>query len=422
MALDLLIFGLFLAASAFFSSSETAFIAVSPYTLESLAKKGSKRARLILQVLARINDFLATILVGNTLVNVAAASLATSVVARLLKDPEQTVLLATVSTTILLLVFGEVNPKTFAAHNPLKTSLVFIYPIRIFLILFYPFVKAFAFLTGLIMPSTKAGGGSLARHLSEEEIRILLSSGPRSLSSLRAKMIAGVLDIGARPVKEVMVPRPQVKAIEAGATLAEVVTVIETAGYSRYPVFRGRMDNIEGVLHAKDVIRYITDNKSFNISAVVRRPFFVPELASLETTLGQMQQNAVHLALVVDEFGSLEGLVTLEDIIEEIVGDIRDEHDDQLEEAWFSRLEDGVYLVKGSMPVKEANQALGLRVPEKSGFTTLAGFFLSECGRIPLEKDSLVVDGVRYSVERMNKRHISLLRIDLRGREAGAAA
>jgi len=422
MVLDLLIFGLFLAASAFFSSSETAFIAVSPYTLESLARKGSKRARLILRVLSRINDFLATILIGNTLVNVAAASLATSVAARLLRDPEQAVLLATVSTTILILIFGEINPKTFAAHNPLKTSLVYIYPVRVLLILFYPLVKAFTFLTRVIMPSTKAGGGGLARHLSEEEIRILLSSGPRSLSSLRTKMIAGVLDIGARPVKEVMVPRPQVRAIEAGATLAEVVAIIEAAGYSRYPVFRGRMDNVEGLLHAKDIIPYITDNKSFNISSLLRRPFFVPELASLETTLVQMQETAVHLAVVVDEFGSMEGIVTLEDIIEEIVGEIRDEHDDQLEEAWYSRLEEGVYLIKGSTPVKEANQALGLLVPEMSGYTTLAGFFLSEFGRIPQEKDALVVRGVSYSVERMNKRHISLLRVDLRHQEDGPAA
>jgi putative hemolysin len=422
MFLDLLIFGFFLAIYAFFSAAETAFIAVSPYTLESLARQGSQRARLILGVLARINDFLATILVGNTLVGVAAASLATSLATRLLRDPDQAVLLATVSTTVLILVFSELNPKTFAAHYPLKTSLLFVYPVRVLLVLFYPLVKAFSFLTGLLMPSTKSGAGGLARHLNEEEIRILLSSGPRSVSSLRKKMIAGVLDIGARPVKEVMVPRPQVKAIEAGATLDEVMAVINAAGYSRYPVFRGRMDNIEGVLHAKDIICHLADNKSFDISSGLRPAFFVPELASLETTLVQMQQRAAHLALVVDEFGSFEGIVTLEDIIEEIVGDIRDEHDDQLEEAWFSRLEEGQYLVKGSMPVKEANQALGLRLPERSGYTTLAGFFLSEFGRIPQDKDSLVVGGVRYSVERMNKRHISLLRVDLRGREAGPAA
>jgi len=422
MVLDLLILGVFLAASAFFSSAETAFIAVSPYTLESLAKKGSKRARFILRVLSRINDLLATILVGNTLVNVAAASLATSLVARFVPDPSQAVLLATVSTTLLILIFGEVNPKTFAAHNPLKTTLVFIHPIRFLLVLFYPLVKASSFLTGLLMPSTKAGAGTLARHLTEEEIRILLTSGPRSLSSLRTRMISGVLDIGARPVKEVMVPRPQVKALEVGATLAEIVALVESAGYSRYPVFRGRMDNIEGFLHAKDIITYIIDNKQFNLSSLLRRPFFVPELASLETALVEMQQNAVHMAVVVDEFGSMEGIVTLEDIIEEIVGEIRDEHDDQLEEAWFSRLEDGAYLIKGSMPVKEANQALGLRAPESRDYTTLAGFFLSEFGRIPREKDAFVVGGVRYAVERMNKRHISLLRVDLRGQEDGPDA
>ncbi len=421
MVLDLLLFGFFLSASAFFSSSETAFIAISPYTLESLAKKGSRRARLILRVLTRINDLLATILVGNTLANVAAASLATSLASRFVRDPDQAVILATVSTTILLFIFGEVNPKTFAAHNPLRTTLVFIHPIRAFLVLFYPLVKTFSFLTRLIMPSTKAARGGLARHLTEEEIRILLSSGARGLSTLRSKMIAGVFDIGSRPVKEVMVPRPQVKAVEAGATLLEIVAAVESAGFSRYPVYRGRVDNVEGLLHAKDIIPYASGHKPFDMKALLRRPFFVPELASLETTLVQMQHNAVHMAVVVDEFGSMEGIVTLEDIIEEIVGEIRDEHDDQME-AWFSRLEDGAYLIKGSTPVKEANKALGLLIPEKSDYTTLAGFFLSEFGRLPREKDAFVFHRFRYTVERMNKRHISLLRVERVRQDGGPAA
>ncbi len=411
MLASVLLFILFLAASAFFSSSETAFIAVNPYSLESAEKKGSRRARHVRRILLKINDFLATILIGNTLVNVAAASVATAFFVRLVPDPNRAVLLATAATTVLILFFGEINPKTYAAHHPLKTSFRLVYPVRAFTILLYPLVKAFTFISGLVMPSSKQGSGALARPLGEEEIRLFLRSGTRSLPDSRRRMIFGVLDIGDRPVKEVMVPRQKVRAIEAGASLREILDTIRSAGFSRYPVYRGRLDNIEGLIHAKDLIPFIQDPGEFEISRLLRRPAFVPELASLETALRQMQAGAVHLAVVVDEFGSMEGIVTLEDILEEIVGEIHDEHDDQ-PEAWFEKTAEGAYLVRGSAPVKDVNEALGLGLPERGDYTTLAGFLLAEFGRLPREKEAVLFRGGRYTVERMNKRHISLVRVE----------
>ena len=232
----------------------------------------------------------------------------------------------------------------------------------------------------------------------------MLGSGVRGMSSPRRRMISGILDIGSRPIKEIMVPRPQVREI------------IQSAGYSRYPVFKGRTDNIEGLLHAKDVVSLLLEGKEFDLRSVLRKPFFVPESAPMEKVLLQMQENAVHMAFIVDEFGSLEGIVTLEDIIEEIVGDIRDEQDES-SEAWHHRADDGDYLIKGSASVNEINRVLPFKLPEKSDYTTLAGFFLYEFGRIPKEKDSLEHEGRRFIVERMNKRHISLIRV----RTAGAA-
>jgi putative hemolysin len=216
--------------------------------------------------------------------------------------------------------------------------------------------------------------------------------------------------MGSRPVKEVMVPRPEVKAIEVESTLAEVLDMVRSAGYSRYPVYRGRLDNIEGIIHSKDMIGYLIDNKDIIIKDILRKPFFVPELASLEKVLLQMQEKAVHMALVVDEFGNVDGLVTLEDIIEEIVGEIQDEHDGQTEE-WFSRRDGGRYLITGAAPVKNVNALVALGIPEKGGYTTLAGFFLSEFGRLPREKDSFEFGGHRLTVEKMNKRHISLIEV-----------
>jgi putative hemolysin len=416
----LLLFVLFLALSAFFSASETAFVASNPYTLEYLEKKGSKKARFVRQALSRIDRLLTTILVGNTLVNAAAASLATYIINSLIPDKNQAVLLATLVTTVLILFFGEINPKTYAAHNPVKTAFWLIHPLRFFMALFSPVARFFSFLARILFPSASRTEG-FSRKLGEEEVRILMSTGVRGLSTLRRKMIAGVLDIGSRSVREIMVPRPQVRTIDADSTFEQVRDAIRTAGFSRYPVFSGRRDNIEGILHAKDVIPLVGCDPGFSIRSIVRKPFFVPESASMEKVMVQMQENAVHMAIVVDEFGSIEGIVTLEDIIEEIVGEIRDEHDDAGEE-WLTRLEEGAYRIKGSAPIKEINETLLLNIPEKNDYTTLAGFLLYEFGRIPQEKEALEYGGHRFLVEKMNKRHISLIQVRLSPNAEGSAS
>jgi putative hemolysin len=406
----ILLFLLFLALSAFFSSAETAFIAANPYTLQSLESRGSKKARLVRRVLARIDGLLATILIGNTLVNAAAASVATTVFVSFIPRKNEAVLLATLTTTLLVLFFGEINPKTFAAHNPVKTAFLFIHPVRFLVTVLSPLVRVLSFLSRVFFPSARGGPEGHYGTMGEEEVRILLGSGVRGLSSPRRRMISGILDFGSRPIKEIMIPRPQVRAIEVESSVDQVRETIRSAGFSRYPVFKGRMDNIEGLLHAKDLVSLLLEGKEFDLRSVLRKPFFVPESAPMEKVLLQMQENAVHMAFVVDEFGSLEGIVTLEDIIEEIVGDIRDEQD-ETSEAWFQQAEGGDYLIKGSASVNEINRVLPFKLPEKRDYTTLAGFFLYEFGHIPKEKDALDHEGRRFVVERMNKRHISLIRI-----------
>jgi len=407
----ILLFILFLFLSAFFSSSETALVASNPYTLDLLEQKGSRRARLIKRMLARIDHLLAAILIGNNLANVAAASIATLVFLSLVSDPRQAALLATLVTTLLILIFGEINPKTFAAYHPLKVSLLVIQPLRIFVILFYPLAKAFTLLSRLLVPRPSEATGK-SRSLNEEEVRLLLTKGIKGMSSLRKKMISGVLDIGARPVKEIMVPRPEVKAIEIDSSLEQLMDIVLSTEFSRLPVYRGRLDNIEGLIHTKDIIPYFVDNKAFNINDILRQPMFVPESASIEKVLIQMQENAVHQAFVVDEFGTLEGIVTLEDIIEEIVGEIQDEYDEKVEE-WFQTAGKNAYIVRGNASLKELCQRLPLCLPQTAEFTTLAGFLLYQFGRIPREKDALEFKRNQFIVEKMTKRRISLVRIIL---------
>ncbi len=408
---SILLFALFLLLSAFFSASETAVIASNPYTLDSLEQKGSRRARLLKRMLLRIDHLLAAILIGNNLVNVAAASVATLIFLSLVPNPKQAALLATLVTTVLILVFGEINPKTFAAYHPVKVSLLVVRPLRFFVWLFYPLARSFTSLSRLFVKSPP-GETAKSMALDEEEIKLVLTKGIKGMSALRKKMISGVLDIGARPVKEIMVPRVELKAIEIGSSFQEIVDLILSTEFSRLPVYKGRLDNIEGLIHSKDIIPYLIDKKEFNISDVLRQPIFVPESASIEKVLLLMQKSAVHMAFVVDEFGTLEGMVTLEDIIEEIVGEIQDEYDEKTEE-WFQALDKNTYLVRGSASLKELCRRLPLCLPQTADFTTLAGFLFAKFGRIPHEKDSLEFQGNQFIVEKMNKRHISLVRIVL---------
>ncbi len=415
----LLLLFLFLVLSAFFSSSETAFLSSSPYRLNYLAKKGSRRAGLVFDMLQRVDRLLTTILIGNTLVNTAAASVATFIFVSFLPDKNQAVLYATLVTTVLILVFSEITPKTYAAHNPVRLSLLFVQPLRIFIILFYPFIKVFTFLIGLIFPSFRKRPG-LSRSISEEEIKAVLSVGIKGMSLRRKKMISGILDIGSRPVRDIMVPRPQVKAFAIDDPVDQVLRIVHSAEFSRFPVYRETLDNILGLIHTKDIIPYLVDGKKFEMSEILRKPIFVPEVAPVENVLLQMQEAAQHMAFVVDEFGNMEGIVTLEDIIEEIVGEIQDEYDREQEDK-ILRISDFEFSVQGDTPVKDVNQRLSLPIQETGAYTTIAGFFLKEFGKIPKKGDSLNYKNIKFVVDKMAKRRISRIWISIPGKKEASS-
>jgi len=408
----LLLLLIFLFFCVMFSASETAFIATNPYTLAHLEKKGSKRARLIRRMLARIETLLATILIGSTLANVATASLATAIFVSLIADRNQAVLVSTIVTTLLLLFLSEFNPKRIAAAKPLQISFLLVHPIRLFMILFYPLVKVFTFLSDIIIRPVRGESSPDRGMFSEEETKILLASGVKGMSSLRKRMVTEIMDIGSRPVKDIMTPRPKVVALNIEASAAEVLETIRSCAFTRFPVYRGRLDNVEGVLHARDIIPYIIDNKDFKLKDVLRPPYFVPESASLEKVMLGLQEKNLHQAIVIDEFGNTDGIVTLEDIIEEIVGEIEDEYDGERKD-WLTRVDERTYLLMGEAPVKDVNRRLSLGLPEKKNYSTLAGFLLDELGRIPREQDSLVYLGHVFTVTKMSKRHISLVRVRL---------
>ncbi|MHB8054542.1 MAG: hemolysin family protein [Candidatus Aminicenantales bacterium] len=408
---SIILFAFCILLSAFFSSTETAFIAVKPHHLDYLEKKGAGGAGRVKKILARVDDFIGTVLVGNTLVNVAAASLATALVSSLVGNKNTAVLLATAGTTVILLIFGEINPKLYANRHPARWSMATSSVVRVLLTVFSPLVKILMFPSRLLFRSGARASATLSRARAEEEIQALLHSGIKGLPENRRTMITEIVNLAARPVKEIIIPRPRIKAIEASSTREQILETVVAEGFSRYPVFRGRMDHIEGLIYAKDLFRYLAADQPFELAAILRKPFFVPESAPVEKVLLQMQAKAVQMAFVVDEFGNMEGLVTIEDIVEEIVGEIRDEYDDP-EEDLYVPAENGAVLVKGSAGIKAINKRLGFGLPESADYTTLAGFFLAEFGRLPQEKDVLLYNGFRFVVVRMNKRHISQIRIE----------
>ncbi len=397
--------------SAFFSSSETAFVASNPYTLEYLEKKGSRRAGLVRRMLARLDDLITTILIGNTLVNAAAASLATYIISTLLPGNPQAVLLSTAVTTVLLLFFSEINPKIYAAYNPHKLAFLFARPLRGLMVLLSPLVQAFTFLSSLLFRKSRESSPHLAKAISEEETKVFLTTGVQGMSAFRKQMISGILDLASRPIRDIMTPRPRIKFLDIQASPEQILETITSEEFSRYPVCRGRLDHIEGLVHSKDVIPFLIRREPIVLQRFLRKPYYIPESASVESALVQMRENAVHLAFVIDEFGNMEGIITLEDLIEEIVGDIQDEYDVKEEDGW-TPLPGGGWAIKGAAPVKDLNGKLGLGLPESADYATLAGFFLLEFGRIPREKDALDYGGRRFTVERMAKRHISLIRVE----------
>lgn len=408
-----LFFILCLFLSSFFAASETAFISVNPFKLRSLEGRGAKRAGLIQKVKAKLDQFLTTILVGNTLVNIAAASLATYLAVSLMPGKKnQAVLLATIITTLLILIFGEIGPKTLAAYHPLKIALSLVQPLRFFLLILSPVSKALAGFIRLFVPaSSRATSGGLD-FLSEEEMKVMILMGTHSIPPERRQMLSAVLTIPTRPIREIMVPRPQVKAIEISCPPEKIMETILNSEFSRYPVFRGRMENIEGILYVKDILPYLVAQKNFQLKDLLHPPLFLPESASLETALKEMRTRAVHMAMVVDEFGSVEGIVTLEDILEEIVGEIRDETDDLAEERWLEKKEGESYYLHGRAPIKEIREHLGIEIPESKEYTTLAGFLLFHFGYFPQEKATLDYGPYRFTVEKITRRHLSLIKIE----------
>ena len=397
----LILFFVCLLLSAFFSSSETAFIALQRIRVEHMVNTNVNGADRIAKMVQHPGKLLSTILLGNNLVNTAAAALAT-VVAVSIMGQKQGVLVATIGVTIVLLVFAETTPKTIAAHHPERLSLMFARPIQVVSWLFTPFVFV---LSWIASGFTKLFGGTpVPRSLiSDEEIRTMISVGHRegTVEESEAKMLNKVFDFGDRPVREVMVPRPEVESIEQGSTIADFLTMYAESPLSRFPVYQENMDNVVGILSVKDVLmahaKGTITNESL-IDELIRPAYFTPETKRISELFAEMRDKNYRMAVVVDEFGGTAGIVSLSRLLEEIVGPVGDEL--AAVEKEYEIISEHTFQIDGSMRIEEVNEEMGLELPEGS-YETIAGFVLHLLGHIPKQGEQLRYKDLKLVITKM---------------------
>jgi len=399
--LYLVLFIICLLLSAFFSSSETAFISLQRIRMEHLVKNNIKGAKRVARMIEQPEKFLSTVLLGNNFANVAAAALGTVVAVELLGQ-ERGVLVATIVVTILLLIFAETTPKTFATQHAERLSLIFARPIELISWLLTPFVLA---LSWIASGFTKlVGGTSIPRSLaSPEEIRTMISIGHKegTVEEAEAEMLHKVFEFGDRPVREVMVPRPEVVSIEQGSKLTDFLALYAESPLSRFPVYQENMDNVVGILSVKDVLMAQakgTINDESTIDNLVRPAYFAPETKRINELFIEMRDKNYRMCVVVDEFGGTAGIVSLTRLVEEIVGPVGDELAEVEKE--YEVINEYTFQIDGSMRIEEVNEEMGLELPE-GDYETVAGFVLHLLGHIPKTNEQLRYKGLKLVITEM---------------------
>ena len=382
--------------SGFFSSAETALMAANRYRLAYLARQGDTRAQKVRKLLRNKERVLSTILVGNNFTNIAASALATTVAIGLAGD--EGAIYATIVMTVLVLIFAEIAPKTFATRHPQRVAFAVTTPISILVKILHPLTNsAVAVANGVLMVLGKPI--SATPPISEEDIKGIISLGEEEVAIPREKrrMLRGVFRLEDLSIGDVMIPRPKVVPVEVEASPREIIETIRSSGFTRFPVCRGTLDNVVGVLNSKDVFRYSEDLDELCIESMTRKPMFVPESAPLQVVLQAFQQERQHLAMVIDEYGGVEGIVSLEDVLEEIVGEIEDEFDEPFIPP-VTELSDGSLRIAGSCPIALLNRRYNLNLTSEES-TTLAGLILELSGKIPAVGESVANKNLNFIIE-----------------------
>ena len=399
-----------LVGSAFFSGSETGLTAASEARMRALARRGEKNAIAVEKLLSNKDKLISSLLIGNNLVNVVATSLATSAAITLFA--EGGVLLASLAMTVLLVIFAEVLPKTYAFNHADRMALRVAKPVRVIVFLLTPLTWGLHHLVRMIITPTAHDDDAR-----EEELRGMIElHGANTLDAdtrEQTAMLSSVLDLGEVTVEEVMTHRGSVEMINADHSPEKILRQIMDSPYTRHPVFSGKPDNIIGVLHVKALLRGLDRDSQqgtgeINIIETATKPYFVPETTLLRDQLQAFRARREHFAIVVDEYADFQGIVTLEDILEEIVGDIDDEHDIII--TGLSHQPDGSYIVDGHVTIRDLNRALGWELPDDDA-ATIAGLVINETRIIPDPGQEYRFHSTRFRVLRRTRNKLDRIRV-----------
>ncbi|MGO4621072.1 HlyC/CorC family transporter [Ensifer sp. 2YAB10] len=407
--------------SAFFSGSETALTAASRSRMHTLENNGEARAGIVNRLIERRDRLIGALLIGNNLVNILASSLTTSLLIGLFGNSGVTI--ATLVMTVLLVIFSEVLPKSWAIASPDRFAIAVAPLVRLFVVIVGP---VSSLVNGIVRRLLNTFGINHAANMSmlsaHEELRGAVDLLHREGSVIKADRdrLGGVLDLGELEISDIMIHRTSMRAINADEPPEICVRDILESPFTRLPLWRGSTDNIIGVVHSKDLLRALAEPnvepENLDIVKIAQKPWFVPDTTNLKDQLNAFLRRKLHLAIVVDEYGQVQGLVTLEDILEEIVGDIADEHD--LDIQGVRQEADGSIVVDGSVPIRDLNRALDWSLPDEEA-TTVAGLVIHESKSIPEERQAFTFHGKRFIVMKRVKNRITKLRI--RPAEDGAA-
>lgn len=398
--------------SAFFSSAETAYTAVNKLKLRHLAEEGDKKAKKALKLTENPSKLISSLLIGNNIVNLTAASLATVVAIR--SYGQNAAALATAILTVVLIIFGEITPKSFATQYAEKLVIAFQKPVHFTMILLTPFIVIFySIASGLI----KLLGGDIHQHhplITEEELKTLVDVGSEEgvFEAEEKQMFFNIFEFGDLQVRDIMVQRVDICAIDVTSTWPEVLAIIEDEQFSRFPVYEEDIDDIVGILNVKDLLFISTEEKEdFDLRKYLREPYFAYEFKKIPELFKDLKRERTHMSIVLDEYGGTVGIATIEDLLEQIVGEIDDEFDDDKEED-IQAIKKNEYIVSGSYRLDELNEHIGTHI-ESEEFDSIGGYLIGILGTFPENGEIIDTDGIRFIVEEVDKNRIKKIRMSL---------
>ncbi|MBE6082513.1 MULTISPECIES: hemolysin family protein [Tissierellales] len=414
--------------NAFFAASEIAVLSLNNNKIRIMAENGDKKAILINNFIKDPEKFLATIQIGITLANLLSSAFAADTFAdKLAIAVERTGLpipsavlkpMAVIVITIILsyftLVIGELVPKKFALQKPEKISRFAVGPLTVLSFIAFPFVKFLSFSTNTFIKILGGDPNAAEDNITEEEIRMMVDEGEESgaIQEDEREVINNIFDFDDKFVSDVMTHRMDVLAVPIDSELDKIVDLITEEGFSRIPVYEESIDDIVGVLHAKDLMKLVKEDihKDFDVKDIMREPYFVPEFKNVSALFKELRQNKVHMAIVIDEYGGTSGIVTMEDLLEEIVGSILDEYDEE-EKVEYEKLDENTYMFDGTISLDKVEDIMNIKLPTEK-YETLSGYIIGQIGKIPSfeDKTAIELDNIVFKVEEVEERRISKIK------------